>query len=100
MISPSPSPTITLRPMTAADIPCALQLSQAAGGNQAAADGELRCAETRVILDVPWLQSGWLQVLNEPGFLEQRLFTGMFLGEFSLPAEHEALFAMAGPGSG
>jgi GNAT superfamily N-acetyltransferase len=55
------------------------------------------CAHRQVILDNTLRHPGWNQLLHDLGFVEQRSFTRMHLGEFTLPEHHDRQFAIAGP---
>ncbi len=55
------------------------------------------CADQPVILDTLFHQPGWNQFLHELGFVEQRPFIRMRLGEFHLPEQHARQLAIAGP---
>jgi GNAT superfamily N-acetyltransferase len=58
------------------------------------------CAGQDVILDAPFHEPAWIRFLADLGFVEQRPFTRMVLGEFGLPADHDKQFAIAGPEMG
>ena len=55
------------------------------------------CAGQPVILDSTLLHPGWNQLLHDLGFVEQRPFIRMHLGDFTLPEHHTRQFAIAGP---
>jgi GNAT superfamily N-acetyltransferase len=55
------------------------------------------CAHQPVILDNTLHHPGWNQLLHELGFVEQRPFIRMRLGEFIYPEHHARQFAIAGP---
>jgi GNAT superfamily N-acetyltransferase len=55
------------------------------------------CAHQQVILDTGLHHPGWNQLLNDLGFMEQRPFIRMHLGEYVLPELHAKQFAIAGP---
>jgi GNAT superfamily N-acetyltransferase len=55
------------------------------------------CAHQQVILDNTLHHPGWNQLLHDLGFVEQRPFIRMRLGEFILPEYHARQFAIAGP---
>jgi GNAT superfamily N-acetyltransferase len=55
------------------------------------------CAHQQVILDNTQQHPGWSQLLHALGFVEQRPFIRMHLGEFILPEHHARQFAIAGP---
>jgi GNAT superfamily N-acetyltransferase len=55
------------------------------------------CAYQQVILDNTLLQPSWNQLLHDLGFVEQRPFIRMCLGEFIFPENHAKQFAIAGP---
>jgi GNAT superfamily N-acetyltransferase len=55
------------------------------------------CAHQQVILDTPFHQPGWNQLLHELGFVEQRPFMRMRLGDFIFPEQHARQLAIAGP---
>ncbi len=58
------------------------------------------CAQQQVILDIALQHPGWNQYLLDLGFVEQRPFTRMHLGEYSLPEGHSRQYAIAGPEMG
>lgn len=55
------------------------------------------CAGETVILDIPFHRPEWHQWLKELGFSEQRPFTRMRLGDWTLPERHADQLAIAGP---
>jgi GNAT superfamily N-acetyltransferase len=55
------------------------------------------CAHQPVILDNASHHPGWNQLLRDLGFMEQRPFIRMHLGEFSFPEHHARQYAIAGP---
>jgi GNAT superfamily N-acetyltransferase len=55
------------------------------------------CAHQHVILDKTLHHPGWAQLLHDLGFVEQRQFIRMHLGEFILPEHHARQLAIAGP---
>lgn len=55
------------------------------------------CASQPVILDIPLSRPGWCEFLQSLGFVEQRPFTRMVLGEYRAPEGNAKLFAIAGP---
>jgi GNAT superfamily N-acetyltransferase len=55
------------------------------------------CAHQPVILDNTLHHPGWNQLLHDLGFVEQRPFIRMRLGEFIYPEHHARQFAIAGP---
>jgi GNAT superfamily N-acetyltransferase len=57
----------------------------------------LHHSQDEVILDAPFHQPGWNQLLVDLGFTELRPFTRMVLGESTLPKEHVKQLAIAGP---
>jgi Acetyltransferase (GNAT) domain/Acetyltransferase (GNAT) family len=58
------------------------------------------CAQQQVILDATYHHPGWNQLLHELGFVEQRPFIRMHLGQYTLPEHHGRQFAIAGPEMG
>ena len=57
----------------------------------------LHHSQDEVILDAPFHQPAWNQLLQDLGFEEQRPFMHMALGECRLPEEHVKQLAIAGP---
>jgi hypothetical protein len=55
------------------------------------------CAGRQVIVDTTFHQPGWNQFLRELGFVEQRPFMRMVLGDFPLTTRHSSQLAIAGP---
>lgn len=58
------------------------------------------CSGQRVIVDIPLHQPDWIQFLRGLGFVEQRPFMRMSLGNFTLAEQHAKQFAIAGPETG
>jgi GNAT superfamily N-acetyltransferase len=55
------------------------------------------CAGEALILDIPFHRPEWHHWLKELGFSEQRPFTRMRLGDWTLPDRHADQLAIAGP---
>lgn len=55
------------------------------------------CTHQQVILDNTLHHPGWNHLLHDLGFVEQRPFIRMCLGEFIIPEHHARQFAIAGP---
>jgi len=58
------------------------------------------CADQKVIVDIAFHQPGWNQFLRDLGFVEQRPFSRMALGDFAHPVQHAKQLAIAGPEMG
>ncbi len=55
------------------------------------------CGEREVIVDIPFHQPRWNQLLGELGFVEQRPFVRMSLGTLPISEKHLKQLAIAGP---
>ncbi len=56
-----------------------------------------QCQDQDVIVDVPAAQKEWRAFLEDLGFVPQRSFTRMFLGELEHPGQPDNQYAIAGP---
>ena len=56
-----------------------------------------QCQDKDVIVDVPAAQKEWRAFLEDLGFVPQRSFTRMFLGELKHPGQPDNQYAITGP---